>query len=207
MVKDSVYACVFSVIQSDLFEVCGAAVTAPSALQKYTAGAVISWTLEISDWRHPGAAYWPQRCKPMFCCDVFMISVYLSFPLIHRFSYSSSFVLSRQLFQTCTSDTQRPWRHSSHLSSRDSIILTRVKFCRYFKRFTINIVQIKSTKDTRKTLCVLFYRAARWRERKWNCSPCFWHLSRAYTATWVTFRWVSSQSKSNFEDLQILSVY
>lgn len=131
----------------------------------------------------------------------------LSFPLIHRFSYSSSFVLPRQLFQTCTSDTQRPWRHSSHLSSRDSIILTRVKFCRYFKRFTINIVQLKSTKDTRKTLCVLFYRAARWRERKWNCSPCFWHLSRAYTATWVTFRWVSSQSKSSFEDLQILSVY
>lgn len=41
-----------------------------------------------------------------------------------------------------------------------------------------------------------FHRAARWRGRKWNCSLCCWLLSLVYTATWVTFRWVSSLGES-----------
>lgn len=44
--------------QSDVPEVRGAAAAATPALQEHAAGATFRRTLEVSGWRHPGAAHW-----------------------------------------------------------------------------------------------------------------------------------------------------
>lgn len=55
-----------SVLQSDVREVRGAASAATPPLQEHPAGAPLHPTLEVSGWRHPGAAHRSERCKMRF---------------------------------------------------------------------------------------------------------------------------------------------
>lgn len=66
--------------------------------------------------------------------------------------------------------------------------------------YSVNIIQPWCINQTSWWIffpCLPFNRTARWRKRKWNCSPCCWHLCLASTATWATSRWVSSHRGSS----------
>lgn len=184
------YKSCFSLIQSDISEVCGAAVAATPTLQKHPAGAIICWALEIIGWRHPGAAYWPKWCtfKVFFnsfyhfntdgahihsnfgCSD----SIFGYVPWIHNYS--------GVLPLTGVQQTESSWEKPQRAGIPGTITL-----------FSPN--RLERT-EMLMNIFLWFHRVARWRGRKWNCSPCCWLLSLVYTATWVTFRWVSSHGQS-----------
>lgn len=82
-------------MQSDVREAAGAASAATPPLQEHAAGAPLHPTLEVSGWRHPGAAHRSERRKATSprVAPVRPVS---------NGAQSGSFLMSRQLLQTRT---------------------------------------------------------------------------------------------------------
>lgn len=181
-------------IQSDVSEVCGAAVTATSALQEHSAGATLCWTLEISGWRHPVAAHRTKRCKSM----LFFFSVQFFYDFAPRhWTLRELTIALIWVVQTAFSDMYLGY--TTTLASFLSLEFSRLNHPENSHKaqvfYSVNIIKPWCINQTRWWIffpCLPFNRTARWRKRKWNCSPCCWHLCLASTATWATSRWVSS---------------